>query len=65
MVGDIQVSNFNANINSDNGSSNINSSIMNQALYDANKVEARKDLADFTAAVYAIEDQIGEEDEQA
>ncbi|MDO7795601.1 hypothetical protein ACQ7C6_10890 [Lactiplantibacillus plantarum] len=61
MVGNNQVSSFSANINSDNGSSNITSSVMNQELYDANKTEVRKDLADFTSAVYEVEDQMNAE----
>ena len=56
-----QVANFSANINSESGSSNINSNIMNQKLYDANKAEVRKDLADFNTAVYEVEDQLDAE----
>lgn len=58
IINGTQVANFSANINSDNGSSNINSNIMNQTLYDANKAEVRKDLADFNTAVYEVEDQL-------
>ena len=61
FINDKQVANFSANINSDNGSSNINSNIMNQTLYDANKTEVRKDLADFNTAVYEVEDQLDAE----
>lgn len=61
FINDKQVANFSANINSDNGSSNINSNIMNQAVYDTNKSEVRKDLADFNTAVYEVEDQLDAE----
>lgn len=61
IISNNQVANFSANINSESGSSNINSNIMNQTLYDANKVEVRKDLADFNTAVYEVEDQLDAE----
>jgi len=53
-----QVANYSANIDSEKGSSNINSSIINQVQYDGNKVAVRKDLADFTTKVYEVEDQL-------
>lgn len=56
-----QVSNFSANVNSESGSSNINSSVISQDLYDANKKEVRQDLADFTKKVYEVEDQLDSE----
>lgn len=56
IISNNQVANFSANINSESGSSNINSSTINQDLYDTNKKEVRQDLADFTAAVYEVED---------
>jgi len=46
---------FNANV-SDTGTTN-NMNIQNQALYDANKAQVRKDKADFDNAVYAVEDE--------
>ena len=61
IISNNQVANFSANINSDNGSININSNIMNQAVYDTNKSEVRKDLADFNTAVYEVEDQLDAE----
>ncbi|MBZ6004102.1 hypothetical protein KII95_08780 [Leuconostoc gelidum subsp. aenigmaticum] len=48
---------FNANV-SDIGTTN-NMNIQNQALYDANKAQVRKDKADFDNAVYAVEDEQG------
>lgn len=47
---------FRADINTD-GESQIRQSIQDQALYDANKEECRKDFQDFTKEVYEIEDQ--------
>jgi len=61
IISNNQVANFSANINSESGSSNINSSTINQDLYDTNKKEVRQDLADFTAAVYEVEDQLDAE----
>ena len=49
---------YSASINKENGSTSINSSISDYELYDANKVEVRKDLAEFTDAVYAEEDRL-------
>ncbi|MBZ5968961.1 hypothetical protein [Leuconostoc gasicomitatum] len=50
-----QIAYFNANV-SDTGTTN-NMNIQNQALYDANKAQVRKDNADFDNAVYAVEDE--------
>lgn len=50
-----QIAYFNANV-SDTGTTN-NMNIQNQALYDANKAQVRKDKADFDNAVYAVEDE--------
>ena len=36
--------------------SNVNKYIYSEELYNANKKEIRKDIADFTAAAYAEED---------
>lgn len=61
FINGTQVSNFSASVNSESGSSNINSSVINQDLYDANKKEVRQDLADFTTKVYDVEDQLDSE----
>lgn len=45
---------FSANV-SDTGTTS-NMSIQNQALYDANKTQVRKDKTDFDNAVYEVED---------
>lgn len=46
---------FSANISDSGTTSNVN--IQNQDLYEANKVQVRKDKADFDTAVYAVEDE--------
>lgn len=50
-----QIAYFNANV-SDTGTTN-NMNIQNQASYNANKAQVRKDKADFDNAVYAVEDE--------
>lgn len=40
------------------GNTSINQSITNQDLYRANLTECRKDIADFQAKVWAIEDEM-------
>ena len=47
-----------ASIPSDTGVGNINQYITNAELYDANKVEVRNDIREFTDLVYEIEDGI-------
>lgn len=54
---------LNSNIATDNASSgSTTQSIINQALYDANKTEVRKDIADFQTAVYDAQDSLDAED---
>ena len=53
-----QVAYMSATINNENGSANINKSITNQALYNANRSEVRKDMAAFEDEVYKIEDEM-------
>ena len=57
-VNDVVVVNFSTSVNSKTGAGNINTYIVNVDLYNANKVECRKDFADYTAKVYEIEDQL-------
>lgn len=52
-----QVVYLNANISRDSGNDNISQTIQDKALYAANKVEIRKDVAEFTKEVYHIQDQ--------
>ena len=63
IISDKSIAYFSASINKENGSTSINSNVSDQKLYDANKVEVRKDLADFTNAVYAEEDRLASDSE--
>lgn len=58
-IGEVQVVYLNASISTD-GSSNANKSttILNQELYNKNKVEIRKDILEFSNEVYKVEDEI-------
>lgn len=48
-----------ASLSTDNSSSsNVNKSISNQELYNANKAQVRQDMADFEDAVYRVEDEL-------
>ena len=59
FVGDTQVVFMSANISTDgNSNASITTNIMNETIYKANKVECRKDIADFQEAVYATQDEI-------
>lgn len=63
MINDQMVVNLTATIPSDTGVGNINQYVQNTELYDANKAEVRRDVADFTAKVYEIEDEMAAEAE--
>ncbi|MBB6696241.1 hypothetical protein [Clostridium algidicarnis] len=58
-IGEVQVVYLNASISTD-GASNANKSttILNQDLYNKNKVEIRKDILEFSNEVYKVEDEI-------
>lgn len=62
MIGDtqpVQVVFMSANISTDgNSNASITTNIMNESVYEANKIECRKDIADFQTAVYATQDEI-------
>lgn len=62
-----QVIYLNANVTTDSaGNTNINQSITDQNLYRQNRVECRKDIDDFQAKVWVIEDDLlNEVEEQA
>lgn len=61
FIEDKQVVYMSANISTDgNSNASINTSIMNETVYAANKVECRKDIADFQTIVYAAQDEIGQ-----
>lgn len=59
-VENIQAVYFTANIS--DGESRISQAVQDQAKYDANKKDCRKDFQDFCSAVYAIEDETTPED---
>lgn len=61
MINDQVVVTLNANIPSETGVGNINQYTQNAELYDANKAQVRRDVAEFTALVYDIEDEIAAE----
>lgn len=63
IISDKPIAYFSASINKDNGSTSINSNVSDQKLYGENKTEVRKDLADFTNAVYAEEDRLDSDSE--
>jgi len=50
-----------ASIGTDNNSGTVNQNIINSELYEANKVEIRKDIAEFQAKVYEVQDQLDAE----
>lgn len=58
-----QVMIFSANIKDTTQNASINSSVMNQELYEANKAEARVDLAAFNTLVFENEDALEAESE--
>lgn len=59
MAGEQQVVYLSANITVETaGNTSISQSITNQELYRANLAECRKDISDFQAAVWAIEDEM-------
>ena len=61
-IKDVQVIYMSASISTDgSNNANTNKTISNQALYNANKVECRKDMDDFDNEVYEVEDQIAKE----
>lgn len=58
IINDKQVVYMQANISTDGGTTSHSSSIQDKVLYEANKIECRKDLSDFDQLVYEIEDSI-------
>lgn len=57
-INGVQVVYMSASISTDGNNANINKNIINQELYSTNKVEVRKDMEDFEAVVYAVEDEL-------
>lgn len=62
VINNNQVISLNATVDQQgNGTNNVTQTILNQALYDANKKEARADIAAFQDLVYDTQDQMDEE----
>lgn len=61
MINNQSVVNLTATIPSDTGVGNINQYVQNASLYEANKAQVRSDIAEFTALVYEIEDEVAAE----
>lgn len=47
-----------ASLSTDGGAGSLNKNISNRELYNSNKEEVRKDMADFEDVVYLIEDDL-------
>ena len=59
MVDNTQAVYMSASISTDgNANANVATTIMNDAIYDANKVQCRQDIADFQTLVYAAQDEV-------
>ena len=55
----VQVAYMSATISSDGGAgANVNKTITNQEVYNANKATVRADIAEFEAKVYEVEDEL-------
>lgn len=61
MIEDKIVVSLNATIPSDTGVGNINQYVQNSELYEANKLQVRKDIREFQDKVYEIEDSMAVE----
>ena len=58
IIEGVQVAYMNATISSDGGGANVNKTITNQEVYNANKVQVRADIAAFEQEVYKVEDEL-------
>lgn len=59
FIGETQTIYMSANISTDgNSNASITTNIINETVYKANKIECRKDIADFQELVYATQDEI-------
>lgn len=61
MINEQNVMQLTATIPSDTGVGSINQYVQNAALYEANKAQIRRDIAEFTALVYEVEDEMAAE----
>lgn len=59
VIEGVQVAYMSASISTDGGNgANVNKTITNQEVYNANKVAVRADIAEFGNKVYEIEDEL-------
>lgn len=59
VIDGVQVAYMSASISTDGGNgANVNKTIVNQELYNANKVAVRADIAGFEQEVYKVEDEL-------
>lgn len=58
IINDKPVVHMQANVSTGGGTTSHSSGIQDKALYEANKVECRKDMAEFDSIVYEIEDSM-------
>lgn len=64
LVGDVVVARFSASANSDTDVNTAYSEqILDTAVYNKNKTEVRKDIADFRQLIYKLEDELESENE--
>lgn len=58
-IDEVQVVYMTATISGDGGNgANVNKTITNQEVYNANKVAVRADIAEFETKVYEVEDEL-------
>lgn len=59
VIDGVQVMHMSASISTDGGNgANVNTTITNQEIYNANKVQVRADKAAFEEEVYKVEDEL-------
>ena len=58
MINDQTIASFSAQIPQSSGGTNVNINIVNQKLYDLNRLVVRADQVEFQSKVYEIEDEI-------
>lgn len=51
---------FSANVKSD-GNTSLNATIVNQTLYNANRKDIQKDLAEFNAKTFSLSEEVEDE----
>ena len=61
VIDGVQVAYMSASISTDGGTgANVNKTITNQEVYNANKVQVRADISEFETKVYEEEDKLAE-----